>query len=87
MIKANSRESIIKIPYDQLSTETLETLITEFVARDATDYGETEVSLERKVEQVKKQLQSDKAIIVFNGSTQTCNIVSRADPLVKDLGV
>ncbi|MBN2539422.1 MAG: YheU family protein, partial [Deltaproteobacteria bacterium] len=47
----------MKIPYDQLSTETLEALITEFVVRDATDYGETEVPLERKIEQVKKQLQ------------------------------
>lgn len=87
MIKANSERSVIKIPYDQLSTETLEALIEEFVARDATDYGETEVSFEQKIKQVKKQLQSEKAIIVFDGSTQTCNIVSRADPLAKDLRV
>ena len=85
MAKANTKG--IKIPYDQLSTETLEALITEFVVRDATDYGETEVPLERKIEQVKKQLQSGKAIIVFDESTQTCNIVSRSDPQAKNLGV
>ncbi|HOO89897.1 MAG TPA: YheU family protein [Syntrophales bacterium] len=87
MSKADNTGSIIPIPYARLSSETLESLMTEFVMRDATDYGKTEVPLERKIEQVRQQLQSGKAVILFDESTQTCNIVSRSDPQVKDLGI
>ena len=32
--------SVLKIPYDQLSTEALNGVIEELVTRDGTDYGE-----------------------------------------------
>ena len=41
--------SALKIPYDQLNSETLNGVIEEFVTRDGTDYGEIEVSLETKI--------------------------------------
>ncbi|MBN2539013.1 MAG: YheU family protein [Deltaproteobacteria bacterium] len=34
----------------------MEALITEFVVRNATDYGEMEVPLECRIERVRKQL-------------------------------
>jgi len=83
MIKADSKRNIIEVQYNQLSAETFEALVMEFVVRDGTDYGEAEVSLEQKTAQVKKQIQSGKAIIVFDESTQTCNIVPKADILGK----
>ena len=49
MAKANSKGSIIKISYGQLHPKTLEAAIEEFVTRDGTDYGEIEVSLDRKI--------------------------------------
>ena len=56
----------LKIPYDQLNSETLHGAIEEFVTRDGTDYGETEVSLETKISQVLGQLKSGKAVLVFD---------------------
>jgi uncharacterized protein YheU (UPF0270 family) len=77
--------NVVSIPYDQLSPGTLESVIEEFVTRDGTDYGEADVPLQRKVDQVKSQLKSGQAIILFDESTQTCNIASKDDPRVKKL--
>ena len=75
---------VITISYDRLSPEALEAVITDFVTRDATDYGMTEVSLQRKIGQVRKQLTSDKAVIVFDESSRSCNIISTNDPLLRN---
>ncbi|MGB0206142.1 MAG: YheU family protein [Neptuniibacter sp.] len=65
------------IPHDQLASETLNSLIEEFVSRDGTDYGEEEVSLPEKVEQVREKLISGEAVILFSESTGQCNIVPK----------
>lgn len=65
------------IPHDQLASETLTSLIEEFVSRDGTDYGEEEVSLPEKVEQVREKLVSGDAVILFSESTGQCNIVPK----------
>lgn len=75
----------IRIPHDQLSKEALQGVIEEFITRESTDYGEVEVPLETKVRQVHQNLNSGKAILVFDGKTQTCNIFHRDDPLLKEL--
>jgi len=75
----------IKIPYDQLNPETLNSVIEEFVTRDGTDYGEIEVSLETKTSQVLGQLKSGKAVIVFDQESETCNILRSSDPVLKML--
>jgi uncharacterized protein YheU (UPF0270 family) len=85
MKKAYDKSNVVSIPYGQLSPGTLASVIEEFVTRDGTDYGEVDVPLQRKVDQVKRQLESGQAIILFDESTQTCNIVSKDDPLVKEL--
>ena len=74
-----------KIPYDQLSPEALHGVIQEFVTRDGTDYGMTEVSLETKMLQVMNQLKSGRAVIVFDQASQTCTILSKEDPALKAL--
>jgi uncharacterized protein YheU (UPF0270 family) len=76
---------VIRIPYDQLLPGTLESVIEEFVTRDGTDYGEAEMPLPRKVDQVKQQLKSGRAVILFDLSTQTCNIFSKDDQRLKNL--
>lgn len=75
----------IKIPYDQLSQAALRGVVEEFVTRDGTDYGEVEVPLETKIFQVKAQLESGKAVIVFDQESQTCNILSSNHPVLKTL--
>ncbi len=76
---------VVKIPYDQLSPEALHGVIEEFVTRDGTDYGETEVPLETKAAQVLAQLKSGKAVVIFDQKTATCNILRNDDPVLKML--
>lgn len=76
----------VKIPYDQLSPEALQGVVEEFVTRDGTDYGETEISLETKVVQVLTQLKNGKAVIGFDQETESCTVLRGDDPLVKALG-
>ena len=73
----------LKIPFDQLSLEALHGVVEEFVTRDGTDYGEVEMPLEIKINQVLNQLKSGKAVIVFDPESETCNILKSNDPLLK----
>jgi len=75
----------VKIPYDKLSPEALNGVIEEFVTRDGTDYGELEVPLETKINQVLNQLKSGNAVIVFERESETCNILKSDNPALKML--
>ena len=63
------------IPHEQLSPEALEGLIEEFVTRDGTDTGYAKKSFEQDVARVKRQLKRGDAVIVYDQSTKTSNIV------------
>jgi len=76
----------LRIPYDQLSPEAFQGVIEEFVTRDGTDYGEIEVPLKTKINQVLNQLKSGKAVIVFDPESETCNILKGDDPVLKIIG-
>lgn len=66
----------MEIPYQELSKEALQALIEEFVLREGTEYGAQDYSLERKVQQVTRQLQSGEVKISYDSETQTCQIFS-----------
>ena len=63
------------IPYQELEAETLNNLITEFVSRDGTDNG-YESNIERRIEQVLRQLKAKEAVIVFDHESESVNIIS-----------
>ena len=54
-------------------------LIKEFVLREGTDYGEEEAGLEQKIEQVKMQLKTGTAVLVFSELHETINIMPASD--------
>ncbi|RQW61635.1 YheU family protein [Vibrio viridaestus] len=64
----------MNIPWEQIDPETLDNLVREFVLREGTDYGESEISLEDKVAQVKQQLKSGKAVIVYSELHESIDI-------------
>ena len=74
--------SVVKIPIDRLSPEALQGVIEEFVSRNGTDYGMTDVPLETKMQQVESQLKSGQAVLVYDEAMQTFNILSAEDPLL-----
>lgn len=63
------------IPWQDLEGTTLDNLIESFVLREGTDYGEQEMSLTDKVEQVKAQLRTGIAVIVYSELHETVDIV------------
>ena len=72
----NHHEGII-VPHDNLTEEALQGLIEEFVTREGTDTGYTDGSLDENVEMVRRQLKRGEVLIVYDGDTQTANIVPK----------
>ena len=74
--RTQPEEGVI-VPVEQISPATLRNLVMEFVTRDWSELTDGGSSLERKTEQVLRQLQEGKVLIVFDLTTETCNLVPR----------
>lgn len=68
---------MLLIPYQQLSSDTLYALIEAFVLREGTEYGEQEVSLTTKVQQVKSQLEADQLVILYSELHESVDIITK----------
>lgn len=68
---------MIDISPDRLTPELLDALVEDFVSREATDYGATEVDFQIKVEQVKRQISRGEVVITFDPVTETCNLLTQ----------
>ncbi|MFT4465596.1 MAG: YheU family protein [Sodalis sp. (in: enterobacteria)] len=65
------------ILWEQIDPATLYNLIESFVLREGTDYGEQEQSLQRKVADVLRQVQSGEAVLVWSELHESINIMPR----------
>ena len=68
---------MIEIPADRLSADALSAVIEEFILREGTDYGVSEISLENKIDQVRRQLCDGDVLITFDPVTENCNLLTR----------
>jgi len=68
------QEEGVEVPFSLLQPETLEQLISDFVLRDGTDYGEEEALFSRKVDEIREQLRKGDLKIVFDLATETGSI-------------
>ncbi len=66
------------VPHRQLSPEALRGVVEEFVTRDGTDYGDTWVSLEDRVQQVLVLLRTGEATLLFDRETGRTHLVVAA---------
>ncbi|MFM1703865.1 YheU family protein [Aeromonas salmonicida] len=66
------------IPWQDLDSDTLNNLLEHFVLREGTEYGEHDVSLADKVDEVRHQLKQGLAVIVYSELHESINIVSKA---------
>ena len=64
------------IPWQQLSPEALEGIVAEFILREGTDYGDVEIGLEQKKQQILEQLKAGDIVIVYSELHETINIKS-----------
>jgi uncharacterized protein YheU (UPF0270 family) len=69
----------------RLSAEALKAVIERFVLREGTDYGKQEIELSRKIDAVRRQIDSGKALIVFDPATESITILAANDPALKTL--
>ncbi len=76
--QADHQEEGVEVPYQELNPETLRNMIEEFVSRDGSDWGDAGGSMEAKIEQVLRQFKAKKIKVVFDLTTQTANIVTKA---------
>jgi uncharacterized protein YheU (UPF0270 family) len=76
-IEDGSAEKGVIVPLDRMKPETLRNLVVEFVTREWSDLTDTGTSLETKVEQVLRQLKEGKVVVVFDLTTETCNLVQK----------
>lgn len=71
--------SMIEINHSLLSDEALENLIVEVITRQATDYGEHEVELQKKKEQLLSKIKRGLAVIVYSSEENICDIINVDD--------
>ena len=65
------------IPHQELPPETLAAIIEGFVLQEGTEYGEQEISLTDKIEQVKQQLEQGDVVLVYSELHENVNILSK----------
>lgn len=70
---------MIEIDHTLLSEEALENLIIDVITRQTTDYGEYEIEIQVKKNQLKRKLLSGDAIIIYNSKEDICDIIRVED--------
>ncbi|MCK6546062.1 YheU family protein [Myxococcota bacterium] len=70
----------VVVPWERLSPEALRGVIEEFVTREGTEYGPSDVALDEKVRVVRRQLERREVFVVFDGAAGSVNLVT-ADAL------
>ena len=65
----------MKIPYKELTEETLINVVDAFILREGTAYGHQEITIEQKRERVLSMLNSGSAEIVFYPENEHIDIV------------
>jgi len=67
----------MEIPPNQLSPDALRGIIEEFVTREGTEYGSSEVPLETKIAQVAAQIRRGDVVIDFDPTTDSVDLRPR----------
>lgn len=67
----------LEIPWRSLSVEALHGVLEEFATREGTEYGMSDVSLEVKVAQLRRQLERGEIVVFFDTAASSCQLVPR----------
>ena len=71
-----SKEDPIEVPYTRLKKDVLNSLIEEYICREATDYGERELEFEEKKNRLFKAIKDEKVKIYFEPNEESINFIS-----------
>lgn len=70
-------EDGIEIPVERINPETLRKMIEEFVTREWNGQSDSGCSMDENVDRVLRRLSSNQAVIVFDVTSETWNIIPR----------
>ena len=73
------------IPHQDVPGDLLRRLLESFIAREGTDYGEVERSLDEKVNDLRAQLSQKHIHIVFDGESESFTLIT--DREARALGI
>ncbi len=73
-MKRWAKRCSMQIPWQSLSDSALTGVIQEFVLREGTEYGPSDVLLERKVDQVLIQIKAGKVGIFYDSDAGTTTL-------------
>ena len=65
------------IPFETIDNETLQSLVESFVLREGTDYGEVEISMQEKVDQIIEQLRLGDIVIEYSEEHESVTIIAK----------
>lgn len=74
-IQTDSCEEGIDIPLERINPDTLRNMVAEFVTREWADLGDSDYTLDNKIDQVLSQLRNNKARVVFDVTSESWNII------------
>lgn len=69
----------IEIPKEALSEQALRGVIDNFIQREGTDYGVSEVSYDTKMQQVQKQIEKGHVRIVFDPDSESVSLLTEQE--------
>lgn len=69
----------IEVSKDDLSEAALRGVIENFIQREGTDYGVSEVAHETKVQQLQKQIEKGHVRIVFDPNTESVTLMTEQE--------
>lgn len=72
----NQSEEGVVVPFERIAPETLRKMVEEFVTREWSALADTGYTFDDKIEQVLQQLEDGRASVVFDLTSETCNIAS-----------
>ena len=71
----SSVDSLVVIPFEQVSPAALDGILEEFITREGTNYGFYEYSVTEQLSKAKLMLVQGKVSIVFDAVLERCHII------------
>ena len=79
MSESKNVEIPIEIQPAQLSEQALFGIIENFILREGTDYGTVEITFDKKMEQIRNQIENGEIKIIFDQGSETVGLLTARD--------
>lgn len=76
-VQCYNAEDGVDVPLDRIKPDTLRRMVEEFVTREWSELADADFTVEEKIGHVMQQFKDNKIKVVFDLTSETCNIVPR----------